>query len=344
MKQKTTLIISLVLLQILGLNSLCIAQSSTSSAGLIKGIEVKVSRNNEVYYVHTLKANETVYSLARYFKVEVQDLLLINKINSADDIAIGTEIAIPINNQEIQTSAKKQSSDWIPLIYVVKKRETLYKLSSTYFPQKIEDLISRNNIESFALKEGRKMVIGWWGESKNTLKDLISSKLKRNRGGEVPTVDPQTPRQPDVVREIPAEIPDSKPQIEVVIMQNDPPTSPSENEIILQSDTIISDITLIDSTEYLREERTINYRKGIAYWDKSGFDRTNLFVMHNKAKPNSYIRLKYKVTGREVMAKVVCPIPKGLYSDDIDIIISPGVANQLGALDSQFQIQMDYYE
>jgi len=91
-------------------------------------------------------------------------------------------------------------------------------------------------------------------------------------------------------------------------------------------------------------EPEINYKHGIATWDKAGNDRENLFVMHNLAKPNSYIRLRYPVTGKEVTALVLCPIPNGVFKDDVDIVISPAVANALGALDSRFQIQMDYYK
>jgi len=160
---------------------------------LSKALEVEVNKHNQAYYRHSIKKDETLYSLSRYFKVSVSDLLLVNDMRKGDNIPIGATIVIPINTKEIQTSVAKTNQEWLPLVYTVKKQETLYKISNVYFPQKIENLISRNNISSFALSRGRKVIVGWWGESETTkpskaqtdisekIKDKIRQKQKQSR-------------------------------------------------------------------------------------------------------------------------------------------------------------------
>ena len=134
----------------------------SSSLTHIEAIPVQLDKNR-VYYTHTMKQKETLYSLARFFHVSVEDLVLINKLPSAQSIPIGSPIQVPIDRNLIRTPAQKTEDAWIPLLYTVDRRETLFKIANTYFPQPIQHLIKRNNVTSFSIKSGRNLVIGWWG-------------------------------------------------------------------------------------------------------------------------------------------------------------------------------------
>ncbi len=293
------------------------------------GLEIQINEHNQAYYVHTLKQNETLYSLARYFKVPLEDLLIINDFKKEDTIPLGASIIIPIDVEEIRTPVKSLDDRWVPLYYYVKPKETLYKISKIYFPQKIENLITRNNVSSFALSRGKKLVIGWWGddiEAETEVDVATKIKIKLRERLKEKTTEPQSQTT------------------------DDPIIITSDEDLDMKLDSILSDI--VDPEEIQSEtidtigvelETEINYKPGIASWDKSGTDRKNLFVMHNDAKPNSIIRLRYPVTGKEITAKVLCPIPENVFEEDIDIVISPAVAIALGALDTRFRIQMDYY-
>jgi len=293
------------------------------------GLTVEIDEHNQAYYVHSLKKNETLYSLARYFKVPLEDLLIINDYRKEDTVPVGASIIIPINVEEIRTPQTTQSDRWVPLYYSVKSKETLYKISRIYFPQKIENLITRNNVSSFALGRGTKLLIGWWGDENkikttdvaSQIKNKIKLKLEQRRKDQLQA----NSTQPEVIT--------------------------TDSELEMQLDSIISEIVEDETNEESQDSALvepapsdINYQPGVASWDKSGADRKNLFVMHNLAKPNSVIRLRYPVTGKEITAKVLCPIPENVFGKDIDIVISPAVAIALGALDSRFQIQMDYYK
>lgn len=89
---------------------------------------------------------------------------------------------------------------------------------------------------------------------------------------------------------------------------------------------------------------TLHSTRGIAIWDQSHPDQSSLYVLHSSAKPNSIIELIYPMLNRKVYAKVIGKIPEKLYPRDVSAIISPGVAQALGAKDARFLIEMRYYQ
>ena len=91
-------------------------------------------------------------------------------------------------------------------------------------------------------------------------------------------------------------------------------------------------------------EYTLHSTRGIAIWDQKHPDQNSLYVLHSNAKPNSIIELIYPMLNRKVYAKVIGKIPEKLYPRDVSAIISPGVAQALGAKDARFLIEMRYYQ
>ena len=266
---------------------------------------IDVNRNNQYIYTHELKENETLYSISKFFRTAYQDIIQLNELNDVRDLDRGTALKIPIDPTNIITTVKAPAGS-IPVYYIVKRKETLFKISHVYFPQPIQNLINRNDISSFSLRDGQALIVGWWSTGLKTSDPLVH--LENGEKTDYP--DQQVK-------------PDSIPEIRTI----EGSIWTTEDESIPPADTLIT--------------RKV---KGIAYWDKKGSDFENLFVMHNSAKENSFIRLRNPLTGRQVVAKVIMQIPSDVYTTDIDIVITPAVAQQLGALDSRFRIEMDYYE
>jgi len=84
--------------------------------------------------------------------------------------------------------------------------------------------------------------------------------------------------------------------------------------------------------------------KGIAYWEESDYVSTELIVMHPTARVNSKISLYNPMLKTKVHARVVSPLPKEAYPEEISVVISPSVASALGALDRRFKVEMTYIE
>ena len=95
----------------------------------------------------------------------------------------------------------------------------------------------------------------------------------------------------------------------------------------------------ITDNQILSESITV---RGIAAWDNYKYEGSDFLAMHTEARPNTEISLYNPMLKRLVKATVVGQIPVNSYPDNISVVISPSVANALGALDRQFLIEMTY--
>ncbi|NNE26133.1 MAG: LysM peptidoglycan-binding domain-containing protein [Saprospiraceae bacterium] len=294
-------------------------------------IEVEVNVHNEILYIHTIQKKETLYSLSRFFNLAYSDLLQINNLSPGQSIQIGSQIKIPIRFEYALTDINP-STEAFPIIYKVKRRETLFKLSHVYFPQSIQALINRNNVKSFALQKNQPMIVGWW-PIKSTQNIPDSTEIIQNAKSSVA-------EEIDSLNYVQSKIENLLDDLKLSDIVIDSSHTKPDNTLPVDS----SFVSELEDSLSLATPLEIKNNKGIAYWNKSGADYENLFVMHNNARENSYIKLTNPLTGREVVAKVIMQIPAGIYSNDIDIVITPAVAKSLGALDSRFRIKMEYYE
>ena len=82
--------------------------------------------------------------------------------------------------------------------------------------------------------------------------------------------------------------------------------------------------------------------RGIATWNQVQMRGGRKFVLHNTAKLNTEVEIYNPLMRRTIHAKVVGRIPEGTYAKDVDILVSPAVAQSLGALDARFMVELKY--
>ncbi len=243
-----------------------------------------------ILYSHTIKANQTLFSIAKFFDISIQELLMFNSMDKNDVASIGQEILIPIPHQFLIKQVEADSKLFAPVVYKVKAKETLFRISRIYFDQPIEDLVERNALGNLSLSIDDDLKIGYI--SLEGLNGQVSENLKKIRA----------------------------------------------QKAISRIETPDIDESTGEPMNYIKK------KKGIAIWDKNGSDQKNLFVLHKTARVNSLVEIYNPVVKRKVTARVIGKIPNNLYSEDISMVISPKVASTLGALDSRFMVEMNYYE
>ena len=91
------------------------------------------SGDNVKYYTHTVQSGETLYSIARSYKISVDILLEDNPTVSASSLALGTELRIRRSEVGYTTTpaidAQEQQQSLRPNEHVVQAGETVYSLS-----------------------------------------------------------------------------------------------------------------------------------------------------------------------------------------------------------------------
>ena len=303
----------------LGYSSCLLAQMHIDFESL-DSIVVEVEENAQAFYMHKMLQGETAYSLAKYFKVNFRDLLILNGIEENEILPLGTQLKIPLNLDHLIRSSERNQANDIPVIYQVKKLETLFKISQVYFDQPIENLVVRNKIRKLSLRTGEELLVGWWpcAQQISTQNTTIVSK-----NDSVQIKEFKKEKDNSANNNIP----------KAVIVNNEKPSAESLQLENTEEDSIMRVI-----------EPVIINRSGIALWDKADINTESLLVLHKTAQTGSVIKLQNPVTDLVVVAQVVGPIPENVYTDDIDAIVSRSVAQKLGALDTRFQVLMTYYE
>ncbi|MFK8005269.1 MAG: LysM peptidoglycan-binding domain-containing protein [Saprospiraceae bacterium] len=123
-----------------------------------------INESNQKIIVHQLEKKQTMYSLAKFYGLEFNEVMYYNEnLETVSDISVGTLINIPIPNKAIK---RYQRSDFDPtkhasIYYKVKKGDTLYGIAKRMFRMPVEDVQKRNNLEGNSLSLGQYLHVGW---------------------------------------------------------------------------------------------------------------------------------------------------------------------------------------
>ena len=128
-------------------------------------IEIKKSSrvekiDGQKFYMHTVEAGQTIYSIARAYSVNSKDIIFENP-EAVDGLEIGQVIKIPFKAiSEIKESDKKNPA--VPIAtfinHTVEKQQTLYAISKLYSVS-IDDIKAINPEIEQGIKEGQVLKI-----------------------------------------------------------------------------------------------------------------------------------------------------------------------------------------
>lgn len=131
---------------------------------------------------HIVKKGETLYSISKQYNTTVEDLKRINNLDS-NKILVGQKIYFNEKNSSTKYYVTRQN---IPVkgYHVVKKGETLYRISKIY-DLTVPELMQYNQLSSYTIKPGQKI---WLRTSGKKYKKDISNKPNK-------TVKKATPKE-----------------------------------------------------------------------------------------------------------------------------------------------------
>lgn len=97
--------------------------------------------------------------------------------------------------------------------------------------------------------------------------------------------------------------------------------------------------------ERLQGEKPELMKEGVARWfrDMQLIDRNKLYVMCSEVSAGSIVRIENPMTNRFLYAKVIGKVPETSSTADAVVVLSPTVAQALGALDTRFFVNVRFY-
>ncbi|RMG80748.1 MAG: LysM peptidoglycan-binding domain-containing protein [Bacteroidetes bacterium] len=153
---------------ILGLMGWCICGRATTGDSLhfltpADTIFITMNNYQEKIFVHRLEKGQTLWSLARFYGLKLDELYAWNPRLKTEGYHPGDEVQIPIPNRAILRYRTPDfiESEFVPLYYVVKRGDTFYGISRRYFKMPIDTIVRRNNLPTLTLHNGQALHIGW---------------------------------------------------------------------------------------------------------------------------------------------------------------------------------------
>lgn len=132
-------------------------------------------QNGQKYLLHTVQPKQTLYSIKKFYAVDLSDLYYCNANLETNGLKVGQKIKVPLVGKAIKRfqGTPFVDSSFIPIYYKVRPSETMYRISKIYFRLPIEILKSRNQLSSDALSKDQVLHVGWI--SKEGIPDSLKS-------------------------------------------------------------------------------------------------------------------------------------------------------------------------
>ncbi len=122
-----------------------------------------IIKGKSKFLIHNLRKGQTLYSIAKYYGLEVADIYYHNpKLKT--NVPLYFPIKIPVTDKEIYWyKSKKRYTSWraVEVVYIVKPKDTFYKIAKANLKMPIDSLKAMNCIDTNTLEIGQKLVVGF---------------------------------------------------------------------------------------------------------------------------------------------------------------------------------------
>lgn len=144
------------------------AQDTTEPIWLLSSRDsllLKVEEGRK-FVLHPVKPKQTLFSIARYYNLSLEDLIEYNPGFRTDpSLRVGTRVKIPIPNKAIRRYKGKgfKPAEYCSIYYVVQGGDNLFQISKRYFDMPIDSVSKRNRLKNNNIKPGQRLHVGWMG-------------------------------------------------------------------------------------------------------------------------------------------------------------------------------------
>lgn len=155
--------LGLLLLAVSQINPSYATGDSTRYLTLKDTIFINIDAAGEKIFEHKFERKQTLFSLGQFYGLSVEELYFYNPGLKEEKIAPGEKVLVPIPNRAIIRYQDKTFKKWkyVPVYYVVKKGDTMYRIAKIHFRMPVDSVLQRNNLQSETLKVGQCLHMGW---------------------------------------------------------------------------------------------------------------------------------------------------------------------------------------
>jgi LysM repeat protein len=320
-----------------------------------------------LYITHKVAPKENYYSIGRIYNISPKDIAPFNKLQLEKGLSLGQAIKIPLNNSNFYQSGNASTDEiFVPVYYIVKDKEGLYRVAKNHNDVQLETLKQWNNIKGDAVKNGTKLIVGYL-----KVKTALSSLAKNGIGSSINSKAMET-------TVVPVEKPEAAPLIvskpivkeetkRAIPTETEKPVTPEPIEIkpVVKEEKIITipakkipkaepvKTTAVKNSgetgfKYLYESQSINTEPVEAtgnagvFKSTTGWEDKKYYCLFNNATPGTVVKITNPANGKYVYAKVLDLIPDIKKNEGLLIIISNAASDALGAVNEYINCSISY--
>ncbi len=118
---------------------------------------------NEKFFEHKVVMGQTIFSLAKFYGVNMDVLRYYNPSLNFNAVSIGQKVKIPIPNRAIirYKPAKFNPKLYAPVFYRIKPGDNLFRICRVYFKMPEDTILARGKLGKEKIQPGKLLPIGW---------------------------------------------------------------------------------------------------------------------------------------------------------------------------------------
>ncbi len=286
----------------------------------------------KLYIWHTVVSKENLYSISSAYYVSTAVVAKQNKLKEKSILKPGKKIKIPLNKNNFTQSIKINNSNYIPLYYVVNKKESLSMIAKKNGKLNIDLLKKWNRLNNNKIKPSQKIIIGFLIRKSEQSAIIESDKtnqdfnIKSDNGYDI-----QEKPKSDI------QIVTSKFDTAVVneLMNNSENAEASEDEGFF-----------VDSFPVANKYNQQHTRTGrvATFKSTSGWTDKKYFVLMNDLPIGTIVRITNLDNNRSICAKVIGGLPAIKSNNNLLIRVSSAAAHTLKIIDKMITVTVGFYK
>lgn len=302
-----------------------------------------------LYVNHKVAPKENYYSIGRIYNTGPKDIASFNNLQLESGLSLGQLLKIPLNSSNFFQNGNADADEtFVPVYYVVKEKEGLYRVAVNHNNLPVETLKQWNKIKGESVKKGTKLIVGYLkvktelsGLAKNGIGIAINSNANATaKTEEIKIAEPDkkaTTKTDEPVPDKPLKEEEKKETVKPV-----KETGTSKSEKSAGKNNVTGNFKNIYEAQIKNGEAAETGGMAGIFKSTSGWQDKKYYCLYNSATAGTIIKITNPVNGKFVFAKVLDLMPDIKQNEGLLLIISNAAAQELEAADGNFNCSIKY--
>ncbi len=296
-----------------------------------------------LYIEHKVAAGQGLFAIGKLYNVNARYLATYNKWDYNKGLDVNQVIRIPLTD----TNFTQKGNEGVPVFYKVAKGEGLSHISSAAKKINIQTIKDWNNLTTDNLDEGQQLVVGFL-KSTGMQAQVVSLPQPKEVVKNSSVVEEKVDVKPvEAIKEVVKTQPKTEQPVDEKKEDVNVPATSVKADVVVAGPAVVSEEGFF-KTSFDEQVKTTAISKNASviagiFKTTSGQKESKYYLLLDKVKPGSIVKLSNPANNKTVYAKVLGEMSGIRLNQGLDIRISDAAATALNiAGPDKFTLQITY--